>query len=505
MIQARRLLFICVLVLPCTSTEAGQIARAVPSADLPAHPRELRFASLDFTPPQREQHRHVLSNGVFAYLAEDHELPLINLSIIVRTGEYLEQPGTDGLASMTGGQMRAGGTESKTAEEFDEAADFLAAQISSFVGGTQGGASLNCLTKDLDAGLELFFDMLKHPRFQEDRLALAQSQTLQQMQRRNDSTGSIEGREWGRLIYGASHFSTRMATKASIESITREDLIAFHREHFHPGNFIFAVSGDFKTAEMLARLEAQMKDWPSTRREISEIPKPSHTPVPGVYTVHKGDVNQGRVRIGHLGSMRDNPDSHALTIMNDILGGGGFTSRIMSRVRSDEGLAYSAGSSFGLGVYYPGVFAAGFQSKNPTVAQAISIVLEEISRIRTVKVGQDELQTSINYMVEVFPRIFATAGQIAGTFAQDEFTKRPAGYWDTYRDRIRAVKTEDVLRVAQKYLDPENLVILIVGNTDEILKGNPDKPEYSILKFAKEGKVHRIPLPDPMTMVYASE
>ena len=470
----------------------------------PAHPRELKYATLNYTPPKREQYRHVLSNGVVAYLVEDHDLPLISVSTLVRTGQYLDPDGKQGLAALTGSQIRAGGTTSKTAEEFDEAADFLAAIIVTGVGPTQGTASLNLLSKDIDKGLALYFDMLRNPRFQEDRLALAKSQALQNMERRNDRTDAIEGREWSRLMYGANHFSARETTKASIESITRDDLIAFHQKYFQPGGFLLAISGDFNTKDMLAKLEAVMKHWPVSKQTVPEVPKPTITPVAGLYTVHKADVNQGRVSIGQTGSLRDNPDSYAISIMNDILGGGGFTSRITSRVRSDEGLAYSAGSNFGLGVYYPGVFRAAFQSKNPTTSQAIDIVLEEIARVRTTKVSAEELETAKNFLIEVFPRNFATAAQIASVFAGDEYTKRPPDYWATYRDRIRAVTADDVLRVAQKYLQPEKLVILVVGNIDEITKGNPDKPQHSLLKIAKDGQLRRIPLPDPLTMVYPS-
>jgi zinc protease len=469
---------------------------------IPAHPRELKYSTLSYTPPKRERYRHVLSNGIIAYLVEDHDLPLVNVSTLVRTGSYLEPAGKEGLASLTGAQMRAGGTTSKTAEEFDEAADFLAANISSFIGPTQGSANVNLLAKDVDQGLGLYFDMLKNPRFQEDRLKLAKSQLLQNMERRNDRTDAIEGREWGRLMYGPEHFSTKETTKASIEGITREDMIAFHQRYYQPGGFIFAVSGDFNTKEMLAKLEAAMKGWPVNKQAVPDVPKPSAVPVAGIYTVHKADVNQGRVSIGHTGSLRDNPDAPALEIMNDILGGGGFTSRIMSRVRSDEGLAYSAGSNFGLGVYYPGVFRAAFQSKSPTTSQAIDIVMEEINRVRTTKVSEQELETAKNSAIEVFPRNFATAAQVAGIFAVDEYTKRPADYWATYRDRIRAVTADDVQRVAQKYLQPDKLVVLVVGNIDDISKGNPDKPQHSLAKLAKDGQIRRIPLPDPLTMVY---
>jgi zinc protease len=471
-------------------------------AGIPARPEELKYPTLTYTPPRRDNYRKVLSNGVVAYLVEDHDLPLVSVSVTVRTGRYLEPQGKEGLASLAGSQTRSGGTTEKTADQFDEAADFLAAQISSFVGGTSGGANMNCLAKDVDKALALFFEMLKSPGFQADRLALAKSQILQSMERRNDRTEDIEEREWERLIRGDQFFTVRPSTKASIDAITREDLIAFHKKYFNPGGFIFAVSGDFKTSEMLAKLETAMGGWAPSKEPVPEVPKPTHTPLAGVYAVHKADVNQGRVSIGELSTTRDNPDAYALEIMNDILGGGSFTSRITSRVRSDEGLAYSAGSSFGLGVYYPGVFRASFQSKSGTVAQATAIVLEEVERIKTTPVSKEELETAINQYIETFPRAFASAAQIAGTFANDEYTRRPADYWDKYRDRIKAVTAEDVRRVANKYLHPENMVILIVGNVDDIAKGSADKPQYSITKFTKGGQIIRIPLPDPLTMVY---
>ena len=489
---------LAIVVLLLSLAAAGVMTQA---QDIPAHPRDLKYTTLTFTPPKRETYRHLLANGVVVYLVEDHDLPLINISTLVRTGTYLDPPGKEGLAALTGAQMRLGGTASKSAEEFDEAAAFLAANISNSIAALQGNASINLLAKDIDQGLALYFDMLRNPRFQDDRIKLAKSQLLQNMERRNDSTEDIEDREWARLVYGANHFSARLSTKASIESITREDMIAFHQKYYQPGGFIFAVSGDFNTQEMIGKLEAAMKGWP-LNKSVPEVPKTPYTSVAGVYAVNKADVNQGRVSLGHIGAMRDNPDYYALTIMNDILGGGGFTSRITSRVRSDEGLAYSAGSSYGFGIYNPGIFRASFQSKNPTTSQAIEIVMEEINRLRTTKVTAEELETAKNFLIEVFPRNFSTAAQIAGNFAQDEFTKRAPDFWTSYRDRVRAVTADDVQRVAQKYLQPDKLVVLVVGNIDEITRGNPDKPQYSLLKIAKDGQIRRIPLPDPLTMVY---
>ncbi|MFW6198287.1 MAG: M16 family metallopeptidase [Acidobacteriota bacterium] len=312
---------IAAMALALTLAVSGSSTAA--QQQIPAHPSELEFPPLDFEPPSPDEYRHELDNGVPVFVVEDHELPLVNVQLLVRTGEYT-RPAVDspGLAGLTGSQIRAGGTASMTASEFDEEVDFLAAQMGSRVGETQGGANMNCLAKDLDRCLELFFEMLREPRFQEDRLELAKSQRLQQMERRNDSTASIEGREWSRLVYGPDHFSTVAATESDIEAITREDLIAFHEFAFHPGNFVLAVSGDVTPGDILPRLTEAMSGW-DQGPEPGAVPGPDHELEPGLYLVHKEDVNQGRVSIGHLATTRDDPNRHALQVMNDILGGGG--------------------------------------------------------------------------------------------------------------------------------------------------------------------------------------
>ena len=468
---------------------------------IPAHPTELTYDPLDFTPPTSAEHRHELSNGVVVFVVEDHELPLVSVSLLVRTGSYLDPADKVGLASLTGSQMRAGGTTSMSAADFDEQAAFLAAQIGSSIGGTSGGANLGCLTKDLQVCLDLFFDMLQSPGFDADRLALAKSQSIQQMQRRNDATRSIEGREFGRLMRGSEHFSTSPRTRTTVEAITRDDMLAFHRRYYHPGNFIFAVSGDVDTETMLSELERRLDSWTVVSDPVPSVPTPEFTPEPGLYLVDKPDVNQGRVSLGHLGTTRDDPDRYKLLVMNDILGGGGFSARLLTRVRSDEGLAYSASSSFGVGVYYPGVFQAGFQSRSETVARATAIVLEEIERIRTEPVQEEELRNSIGYFVETFSRNFSSAGSTAGLFANDEYTGRDPSYLASYRDNIAAVTAADVLEVAQRYLDPRKLAILVVGNLEAILAGDPEQREFS-LEGLSPGAVVRIPLPDPFTMAY---
>ncbi len=466
------------------------------------HPRELKFKDREFNVPRAADFRHKLSNGATAFLVEDHEFPLVSISVLVKAGDYLEPAGKNGLAQMTGVQMRSGGTKTKAPGVFDEEVAFLAANINSVIGDVQSQASLNCLSKDVDAGLALFVDMLRNPGFAEDRFKLAKAQALQQMERRNDNTANIEQREFQRLMRSENHFTAKQSTRASIEGITREDMIAFHDRYYFPANFVIAVSGDFDTKQMVEKLEKALAGWSNGDVSIPNPPAPNYTPTPGVYVVDKKDVNQGRVRMGHIGVAISNPDHIALAVMNGILGGNQFTSRIMERVRSDEGLAYSAGSSFPAGTYYESVYLAAFQSKSPSVAQAMAIVIEEMERLKNTKVGPEELTTAINFAVESLPGRFSTAGQKANSFASDFYTKMPDDYWQKYRQRVSAVTADELQRVARKYLHPEQLVILAVGDVDTMLKGNPDKPQFSIAKIAGERGVKRIPLPDPFTMVY---
>jgi predicted Zn-dependent peptidase len=483
-----------------TTDLLAQTATAVQEG-IPAHPRGLTFEPLAFTPPDRAAHRQTLANGVTTYMVEDHDLPLITVTVHIRGGSYLDPAGKQGLAAMTGSQMRAGGAGTLTAEQFDEELDFLAANVSSSFGATAGSASVSFLAKDADRALELFFDMLRRPAFQQDRFALLKAQQLQAIERRNDSTEDIEAREWTRLMRGDKHFTTRFLTKASIESIARADLVAFHEQYVHPGNLILAVAGDFDPAAMRTRLEQRMAGW-AKRAAAPKVPAPAHTPVPGLYLVNKADVNQGRVTVGHLGIQRGHPDEFPVAVMNQVLGGGAFTSRITSRVRSDEGLAYSASSSYVPGVYYPGTFTAEFQSKSESVARATAIVLEEIERIRHEPVVADDLEAVKNYLIEVFPRGFSSATATANLFATDELTGRPMDFWNTYRDRVKAVTVADVHRAAQQHLMPDRLVILAVGDVEAMRKGDADHPTYSLEAQAPAGRVTRIPLPDPVTMEY---
>jgi predicted Zn-dependent peptidase len=476
-----------------------QAAAAPPAArEIPDRPEKLVFKPIRFQPPSAKDHRVALKNGMVVYIAEDRALPLVNLAITVRAGSWLDPAGKEGLAAFTGSQLRRGGTRSLSAEQLDEKLDFLAAQVATGLGATSGSASLNCLSDNLDQALALFVELLREPRFQQDRLALAKEQALQEMKKRNDESSDIEAREWGVLLYGPQFFTNRFTTEASVRSIAREDLQAFHRKYFYPANMIAAVSGSFVRAEMLKKLEAAFAGWPSPRAEVPAIPTAIASAAPGVYRVQK-DVNQGRVSIGLPTVKRDDPDVYALEVMNEILGGSGFTSRITKTVRSNEGLAYSAGSGLAPGIWFPGRFRAAFQSKSRSVPWATELVLQEVKRIRDERVSAEELETIESSLIQTFPSSFASKAQSMAIFASDEYTHRDPAYWTTYRERIRAVSAADVQRVARAHLVPEKMIVLVVGDQGEIDKGDPKHP-LTLAALAPGGRVAALPLRDPMTM-----
>jgi zinc protease len=495
----RNLASAAVAVLVATLVVAvGPLPAAAQQSAIPASPELLHFEPISFEPPRAADYRVVLANGMVVFLAEDRTLPLVNVSLTLRVGSYLEPAGKEGLAGFTGSQMRRGGTARLTAEALDERLDFLAANVSTGIGDTSGGASLNCLADNLDESLALLVEILREPRFQEDRLELAREQALQEMKKRNDDSADIEAREWGYLLYGESHFTNRNPTAASVTGITRDDLVAFHSKWVHPGNMVAAVSGSFDRASMLAKLEAAFAEWPTPRPEVPAVPGAIDPAPAGLYRIQK-DVNQGRVSIGLPTVKRDSPDIYALEVMNEILGGSGFTSRITRTVRSNEGLAYSAGSGISFGVYYPGRFRAAFQSKSRSVAYATELVLGEIRKMREAPVTDEELDTIKKSLIETFPSSFASKAQAMAIFAGDEFTGRDPAFWTTYRDRIRALAAADVERVAREHLVPERFVILAVGNQPEIDQGDPEHP-VTLASLAPGGRDVTLPLRDPLTL-----
>lgn len=470
--------------------------------DIPSHPREIEFEALEFMPPEADEFRHELSNGVPVYMAPSNEFPLVDIRFSFKGGGYLEPEDKAGLSAMTGQMIRTGGSSMMAPSELDEEFDFLASNVTVGVGATSANARVNTLTSNLDRTFELFMDMLRNPRFDDGRLETLRGQALEGLKARDDNGLAIALREFSYLMWGEDHHESRQPTRESLESITTDDLRSFHEKIFHPGNLMIAVTGDFEEQEMLAFLEEQLSGW-EVKPEAPDAPAPTHLYKPGVYYYEK-EQPQVQVLVGHRSFTRDDPNAIEAEIMNQILGGSGFTSRITNSVRTREGLAYTAGSFMQPRVDYPGIFASYFFTKTPTTALATRLVFDEFERIQTEPVTTDELETIQNNLIETFPRNFESKDAMLGIFMNDERTDRPEGYWQSYRDRVRAVTPEMVQKAANEYLHPEDAVILVVGPWEEIRKGNADSEadpnRVATMEEFFSGQATKIPTRDPESL-----
>lgn len=422
------------------------------------------FKPLEFHPPKGKV--TVLPNGMKVYLLEDHELPLIRINAVIKVGSLYEPEEMIGLASFTGALMRTGGAGGKSGDEIDEILEFLSAGISTGIGVDSGGASLDVLAKDFDQGLMLFSDILMRPGFSEEKLDLLKKQEIEGIRRKNDHPPAIVSREFGKLIYGADSPYARESTIESVNKITRKDIQEYHAKFFHPNAIIFGVTGDFKSGEMIAKLTKAFGSW-----EKKEVEYPPVKPVVTVFTpsvnLVEKDVSQAYIRLGHLGVKQDNPDYFALSVMDDILGGQAFTSRLFKEVRTRQGLAYGVGSAVIPGNSAPGLFFAYCQTMSGKTGKALSAILENIRKIREEPVSQEELKQAKDSFLNSFIFSFSNPSQIVSRQISLDYWGLPADFLEKFRENVSRVTADDVLRVAKKYIHPEGLTILVVGKSAE--------------------------------------
>jgi len=431
-------------------------------------PEQFTFPPLNFKPPKPAEFRTKLSNGLVVYIAEDHEIPWFTATLLARTGPFLEPKDKLGVDGFTSTIMRTGGSTTMTGEQINERLDFLA--------GTVTARNLSINIRLLDEGLKIWMDILNNPAFPDDKLRREKDQALPAIRNRNKNVSQVAGRVYNELIYGESSPITQETTEATINGITRDDLIAWHKKYWGANNAILVVSGDFKKPEMLKKLEATFGKWRKAEKAVPPIPKVQQAAKAGVYMVQPEVIpNQGVIRIGHLGLTVDDPDYPAVDLMNYVLGGGSFSSRITKVVRTDMGLAYSTSSSFGggggAGVLYPGTFTASCQTKNSTVVFAAQLMLDLIEGMHNGDVSEADLKMAKNARLNAFPAMFQGIGSIVLNFANLEFNSRPMDYYDAYLAKYEKVTVADLKRMAQKWLQPDKMVIMVSGNIEECKRG----------------------------------
>jgi zinc protease len=466
-----------VAVFACSLILAGQTPEWKALTYKPLKP--LAFPDVD---------EFTLPNGMRVMMLESHRLPLVRGTAVIRTGNLFDPPGEVGLASVTGSVLRSGGVPGKTGDQIDEELENVAASIESGIGESTGTVSFTCLKENQDQVLGLFKQILTAPEFSQDKIDLIKQQTMSEITRRNDDAGEIAQREFPAILYGRDNSYGWSEEIGTVAKIQRSDVQAFYHRYFFPANILFAVQGDFDRAAMKAQIEKLFADWTVKQPPVPAFPRVNFTYKPGTYLAVKEDATQTNLSLGQPGGVLNDPDFPALEVMSDILGGG-FNSRLFRRIRTQLGLAYEVGAGWGANFDHPGLFTISASTPSQNTLKVINTAREEVERMRSELVSQEELDGARDTVLNSFVFNFDTPSKTLNRLVTYRYYGYPKDFIFQYQKAVAAVTREDVLRVAKKYLDPAKFIVLAVGNPKEF--GEPLTPPVMPVDL-------NIPVPESM-------
>lgn len=475
------------LLLPALAAAAGQGASGSGPVE---QVEDLQFPPLPpFSIPQPQ--RIELPNGLVVMLLEDHELPLVNARALIDAGARYEPAEKVGLAELTGDVLRSGGAGELAADEMDDVLEAKAAVIETSINTSYGVASMSCLSKDFEEVLAVFADVLRRPRLPADRLEIARTALVSSIARQNDEPQSITFREIDEILYGESSPYGRSPTYGTVQAVTRDDLAAWHQAYFHPNRTVLGLVGDFDSRRALELIRRYLGDWPrGLERRPPDLPAPE-PPAPEIQFVAKSDVTQSNIAMGTLGIRRDNPDYHAVELLNQVFSGSG-ASRLFNNVRTQKGLAYSVFGQVGSAFDHRGRTLLWMSTKVETTVAGIEALLEEVRGLVTRPPDDQEVNRARSAILSSF--IFNSDSR-QKTLNQQlvfEYFGYPLDWLSHYREGIEATSAEAVRRAAAKYLVPEELTILVVGPRDGL-----DRPLSSLGRPVVARDVTIPPPPSP--------
>jgi len=428
---------------------------------LPSY-KDLKYPPL---PPLKvpEPVEATLSNGMKILLLEDHELPLVSGTALIRTGNLFDPSNKKGLAGLTGDVLRSGGTKTRTGDQLDQDLENVAASIESQIGETSATISFSCLKDNTDQVLGLFHDLLTAPEFRQDKVDLSKTQTRSGISRRNDDPDGIAERTFSEMVYGRNTSYGWRVEYSDIDNIQRQDLVDFYHRYYFPANITLEVYGDFSANELKGKLEQLFGDWKYTQPPVPAFPKVIEKAAPGMNLASKDDTTQTFFQVGHLGGELRDKDYPALEVAAEILGGG-FSSRLFRNVRTKHGWAYSISASWNANYDHPGTFVISGSTQSVHTVDTLKAVSEELDKIRTAEVTDEELQTARDTVLNGFVFNFDRPSKTINRLMIYQYFGYPKDFIFQYQKAIAAVTKADILRVAQKYFRPKDLTYVAVGN-----------------------------------------
>jgi len=406
--------------------------------------------------------RSVLPNGLIVLHSENHSLPIVMVTLLVKAGQISEPKDKAGLANLVA-ELLTEGTKHRTARDISEEIEFIGASLDASAGSDYTIITLSVLKKDIYKGFELFSDILLNPIFPQEEVERKKVLIKGVLRQQEEEPAFLANRAFKKEVCGEHPYGRLIeGSVETIEGIKRDDLLRFYSDYFLTNNSIVSIAGDLTTDELNSLMKKYLSDWRKVDLPLKTVSLLEGKKIKKVVKIER-DLTQANMILGQTGISRDNPDYYAISVMNYILGGGGFSSRLMQSIRDKMGLAYDVDSSF-ISNKEGGMFKVEVQTKNESANLVISEVLKQMERMRKEYVSAEDLSEAKSYLTGSFPRRLDTNRKIADFLAYVEFYNLGLDYVEKYPDYINSVTKEDVIRVARKYLAPENYVLVVVAN-----------------------------------------
>lgn len=462
------------------------------SGALPSHPAKLSYQALDWQVPEGASYRDTLANGLTVYMAQDETFPLVHLIGYVRFGSIALPAEKQGLGELMTQLLATGGTERFSADSIDQLLDTYAISFSTNLGQTMLKFSLSCLAEYTDTALTLLQQMLFAPRFDQKRFDKEQQFFVQSLRHRFDNPVPILKAAYGKALYPNEAFSA-LADEKSVAAFTVEDVRALHKQVFSAPDILVGISGKFDKQSMQSRLSTMFPTiTPSSNDSV--FPKVQCAPELTKLIVHRDGLTQSQVRMSLPLFTRPHPDYYALSVLNTVLGGGAFSSRLNEKIRSDAGLTYSIYSDVISDYVIPGTFYIQFHTNTASTIRAITMARQELRTIVQSAITPQELEHAKKVLIDGLPSMFRGKTDIIDNYTWSYYYGREDDHFRTYANKINALTAEQILDAAKRHLDPDKLVYTVVTDT-AVIKPLDTAPDFSLLS----GQGVRIETPESLS------
>lgn len=406
--------------------------------------------------------RFVMPNGLTVLVQEQHALPIVQIHALIKAGAAQDPPDKPGLANLVANLLDEG-TATRSSHQIAEQIEFVGGALQAKAGEDFTTAFARVLKKDVELGFDLLADILLHPAFADQEVERVRSLVLGEMQSEKDDPGQVASKAFKQIVFPNHPYRWPVTgTEESLPKIKRADLVQFYNREYLPNQTILTVVGDVTVEQVRVQIAKRFTAWKRAENGSRLLPTPHPLEKPVVRLIEK-DLTQATILMGHVGISRTNPDYYAVTVMNYILGAGGFSSRLMDSIRDNQGLAYHVGSHFEANLM-PGPFIVSLQTRNEAANQAITGVVTELNRIRDAPVTDQELSEAKAYLIGSFPLRVDTTSKLAEVLALVELYGLGLDYFNRYPKLIEQVTKDDVLRAAKQYLNPGRYALVVVAN-----------------------------------------